>query len=505
MAKRKRERRVHSPSSISLAKQCHRAWWHRYRDKLKPPELTWAQVCRQLKRMMRTGARIPQSFWGARSKALGKEVHRLAEIYLAVPPARVARARKGDKYYIDWHDLPGQCLAELVRHLPPAGSVSKRNLERRVTVEVNGVKFQGLIDLVGAAAGAVVESYDHKTSGDIRAYALLPHAVAERTHQPERSLKNDLQACIYVLARARESEPPAVGGLCRWNYTETKRSRRSLPVVQYIPTEHARSIAESAASVAKQVESFETIEDATPNTLACDDYGGCWYRAEGHCKVRRRWGLIFMKAERDQRAGKDGDMGDNKLTLNEVRKATAKANEDAEREARKAKKLAAKAAEADEDDDSEDDEDEAPESEPAPKAKSEKRKAPKPVEAEDEDDAEESDDDSEDEDEAPESEPAPKSEPKARSEKRKARAEAAPSPRAAAQTAFDAATSAPDHIIQFFAPDAYAKGEARIIATAYAELAAATADLPRNPERAQALRNLLIARDHAVRALTGEG
>lgn len=444
----KRKRRVHSPSSISLAQRCHRAWWHRYRDKLKPPELTWAQVCRQLKRMQLRGERIPQSFWGARSKALGKEVHRLAEIYLAVPPSRVQRKR-----LIDWNDLPGQCLAELVRHLPPAGSVSKRNLERRVTVEVDGVKFQGLIDLVGAAARGIVESYDHKTTGDIRAYALLPHAVAQQTHQPERSLKDDLQACVYVLARATETTPVADGGLCRWNYTETKRSRRSLPVVQYIPTTHARSVAERAASVAKQVDAFKTIKDAEPNTLACDDYGGCWYRSEGHCTVRRRWGLIIQKLEREQRAEKEQRQMGRQLTLAEVRKETAKANAEAEREARKAKKAAAKAAEAAE------------------------------AEEGDEDEAEE------DDEEAPESEPKP------------AKGKSA---RAAEKEKFDAATSAPDHIIQFFNPSGFAKGEPRVIATGFAELAAAVSELPRNPERAQSLRKLIEARDCAVRACTGE-
>ena len=50
----------HSASSITLADRCDRAWWHRYRDKLKPPELTWKQV----KRMKARGDRLPADLYG---------------------------------------------------------------------------------------------------------------------------------------------------------------------------------------------------------------------------------------------------------------------------------------------------------------------------------------------------------------------------------------------------------------------------------------------------------
>jgi hypothetical protein len=452
----------HSASSITLAERCPRAWWHRYRDGLKQPELSWAEV----KRLRARGEQLPS---GAFGKALGKELHRLAEFYLYLPPRKAAKR-------IDWNDLPGQCLAELVPHIPPAGSVPRNRVERAISVVVNGVRFRGLIDVVGEALGRCVEVWDHKTTRDIRAYAMLPHAVAVRTHQPKRSLKDDLQACLYVLARAKESRPAAAGGLCRWNYTETQRSRRALPVVQYIPIAHARTVAERAAVTARTVEGFRTIEDATPNTLACDQYGGCWYRHEGHCRVKRKWGAVFIQNEREE---KERIAMGKPLTFKALGTATAKANAVEEAKAPKPAKKAPPPPPVDEDDAEDEDLEEAPESvepppAPAPKAKRKAKVALPPVEVEE---------DAEDE---PESVPEPV---------------ATLTPR----EAFNAATAAPDHILQFFGANGR-KGEAKIISTAFAELAEhLSANLPRNPERAQCLRKLLEANDCAVRAAASEG
>lgn len=451
----------HSASSIALANRCHRAWWHCYRDKLRPPEMSWPEA----KRAKARGDRLPA---GAFGKALGSEVHRLAEIYLVQPPRRARRS-------IDWNDLPGLCLAELVPHLPPAGSVSRRNVERRFSVKVNGVSFRGLIDLVGAASRAVVAVHDHKTTRDIRAYALLPDAVARQLNQPKRSLRDDLQACLYVLAQAQGTE--AAGGVCRWNYTETQRARRSLPVVQYIPRTHALTVAHAASDVARTVEAFETVEDATPNTTACDEYGGCWYRAEGHCRVPRKLGAVMKHNE--QQAEEQTHMA--KLSFKGLGAATAKANAAEETKAAKAKPAPSPVAETD-DAEQEDEEETEEEETPAPRAskrvakKSSKRAPrasdPKGYDVEDDDDAED--------EEAPAS---------------------VPSPRAA----FDAATAGPDHILQFFGTAAAGlKGEAKINATALGELADhLAATLPRNPERAHCLRLLLQAGDCARRALEG--
>jgi hypothetical protein len=446
----------HSASSIALAERCDRAWWHRYRDKLKPPELSWLKV----KRMRARGEALPA---GAFSKALGKEVHRLAEFYLYLPPRKAERL-------IDWNDLPGQCLAEIIPYLPPAGSVPRKDVEARLSIVVNGVRFRGLIDVVGRALARAVEVYDHKTTRDIREYALLPDAVARRLNQPKRSLRDDLQACMYVLARATLTRPARRGGLCRWNYTETQRSRRALPVVQFIPTAHARVVAERAAKVARRVEGFKSVADAVPNTLACDQYGGCWYRAEGHCRVRRKWGAVFIQNEKE--AKERADM--KKLSFKALGAATAKANEQEEAKAKKPAK-AAPPPEPEETEEEDEDTDEDEEETPAPRAsKRMAKKAKRAAKAE----PEETEDDEED---------APASTPTERER-------------------FNAATAAPDHILQFFKPDAAVKGSAKIVATAFRELADhLSSNLPRNPERAQCLRWLLSARDCAVRAeVSGE-
>lgn len=369
----------HSASSITLARRCPRAWWHRYRDKLKPPEYTWLQIVR----LEKSGKKLPP---GAKSLALGKEVHARAEVYLV----------KGAKR-VQWNDLPGQVLQALVPLLPPAGSVRREDVERRISVKVDGVSFRGLIDVVLAS-----EVWDHKTTRDIREYALLPHALAVRLGQPKRSLRDDLQACMYTLAKGAT--------LARWNYTETQQSRRSLPVVQHIPLAHARTVIQGAAVDARSVEAYTSAEDATPNTVACGDYGGCWYRAEGHCTVPRKWGLVIMHVCREAEEKKA--MG-KQMRFKQLTEATEEANEVEERAAKKAtRKRAPEPEEVDEEEQEE--EEEAPESEPAPKPKK-RRSVTVEYEAVEEDD------------DAPESEPAPK--PKAKPA----------SARAAAQKAFDKA------------------------------------------------------------------
>lgn len=461
----------HSASSIELADRCDRAWWHRYRDGLKQPEFSWLKA----KRMKARGDRMPA---GAFSKALGKEMHRLGEIYLYTSPKKVQAQN-----LIDWHDLPGQCLAEIVPHLPPAGSVRRRDVESRFSIKVAGVRFRGLIDLLGVALERAVQVYDHKTTRDIREYALLPDVVAKRIGEPKRSLLNNLQACLYVLARTQSpharTDRGVRGGLCRWNYSETQRSRRALPVVQFIPTAHALAVAKRGAETAKRVESHRTIDDATPNITACDQYGGCWYRSEGHCRVRRPLGTLIKHAEQEEKMKAEK----KPMRFKDLSGATARANAKEEAKAGKPKKAAPplEAEEDEEDDTDAEDEEEAPESEPAPKRMAKATKKAAPVE-EDEDDT----------DEEADEEPAPKA---------KATRKSKP---ATERERLAAATAEPDHILQFFGAAGH-KGDAKIYATAIAELAEHLSNnLPRNPERAFCLRLLLQASDCAVRSASSE-
>jgi len=196
--------------------------------------------------------------------------------------------------------------------LPPAGSVAPEQAEAEFELEVGGVKFRGVIDLL------LEDVWDHKTSRDVRSYALLPDAVANEMGAPERSLKNNLQSCIYALHRARQSNPPADAVTCRWTYGETDRVRRALPVVQEIPTAHALAVVERAADVARTL-TYASSDAAPPNTLACDKYGGCWYRGQP-CKVRRDYGRIALLLEKEE-----DKMAEKKMSFAELQKASAAA------------------------------------------------------------------------------------------------------------------------------------------------------------------------------------
>lgn len=288
MAKRRKSKpRVHSASGISLAKRCRRAWALRYVDGLKPPEVTWAEI----ERAERLGRPSPCQYPGQRGAALGTEVHARAELYLT----------KGADA-VRWDDLPGVILRELIDHLPAPGSVPRENVEHEFEVELCGVVWKGLIDLYDPAGEVSVPGvWDHKTTRDILAYALLPHdaavALAREFPAPElafaeRSIRADLQACMYVLyTSVRRALRPHETVPVRWTYTETQRVRRSLRVVDNISAGHALGVVKDAAEVAKQCDTYRSSDDAPCNTLSCDDYGGCWYRGR-HCTEPRDYGAL---------------------------------------------------------------------------------------------------------------------------------------------------------------------------------------------------------------------
>jgi hypothetical protein len=201
----------------------------------------------------------------------------------------------GPRRVIDWESLPGQILQAMIPHLP-AEPIDRTCVEVEQRVTVDGVMFRCIADVLHGGV------WDHKTSKDIRAYALMSHDVAIALGVPERSLRDDLQACINALAYAdtiladRESDERIT---CNWTCAETTpsgKTRRVLPVRQEIPIEHALGVVRKAAELAKTL-TYETSADAPADTLRCDDYGGCWYRRAGHCTKPRRWGGVFRQLE----------------------------------------------------------------------------------------------------------------------------------------------------------------------------------------------------------------
>jgi hypothetical protein len=356
--------RVHSPSSIALARKCQRAWALCYVDRIRPPELDWD--------LLQCG--IHQTTTGGqRSAALGKRVHLYGEWYLTGADAADAEVY-GPRRVIDWESIPGQVLQSMLDHLPSAGSLSRDDVEAAFTLEHNGVKFRGLIDVVRPD---VAEIWDHKTTRDIRRYALLPDATASAIGEPSRSLKNDLQACTYVVWRATQTDPPASEVVCRWTYGETDRTRRSLPVIQAIPLTHALDVLDEAADVARTL-TYETSADAPADTLRCGDYGGCFYRGT-HCFERRPWGTLMAMAEKEA-----NDMTTQKpMTFAQLREQTAKGNAAAPTPKAAPVKAAPKPApapepEVEETEDRVEEQEEAPAPEPV-KAASKFKRTPKPA------------------------------------------------------------------------------------------------------------------------------
>lgn len=309
--------RPFSASAIELAK-CPRAWGLRYLDGLKKPELTWEQCleydAHRNAPVLPPGVVRPEG--GQRGAAAGKVVHLYAEWYLtgADHEHEDDHAFIGPVRRIDWSSFPGQVLESMRDHLPPAGSIPREDVERPIEIEVHGVRFIGYVDVVVAASRQI---WDHKTSRDIREYAKLPHDVALSIEQPERSLRDDLQAAIYTtwLNETHGCGPSTV----HWTYAETDKSRRSLPVVQEMNFGRALTVVMGAAMLARELLTYETSADAPANTMQCDAFGGCWYGREGHCTEMRDYGAILVALEQK----KAGDKKMPKLSFKELQSRVA--------------------------------------------------------------------------------------------------------------------------------------------------------------------------------------
>jgi hypothetical protein len=235
---------------------------------------------------------------GQRGAAIGSRAHTILEWHLGHAVERDAQLEYGPRRQLEWESLPGQLAHALLQHLPNREALGPDAVEGEQSVTVDGVPFRSIADILHAGV------WDHKTSRDIRAYALLPHDVAVELGVPERSLRDDLQACINALAYAvgdnahsDASASELADVPCHWTYVQTEgKERRTLPVVQNIPVSHALTVVRSAAALARTL-TYESSDEAPGDTLRCDDYGGCWYRREGHCTKPRRWGGVFRQAE----------------------------------------------------------------------------------------------------------------------------------------------------------------------------------------------------------------
>jgi hypothetical protein len=199
--------------------------------------------------------RVPEP--QGQSAALGEATHAELERYLrggALPDTRTDAGQ----------------LAALIVPILPRGQVL--GVERQMTCKsgISGASYHGLIDLLWDERRRVGVA-DHKTTSNIKAYALTPERLLD-----------DEQSLIYA-AFVLEEHPAQDYVPVQWNYVQTKSARRALPVRAEIPRERARAalavLDETVVRPMQQIlASARCAAEVEPNPSACGDYGGCPHR-----------------------------------------------------------------------------------------------------------------------------------------------------------------------------------------------------------------------------------
>jgi hypothetical protein len=309
-------RLYHSASSLALGDRCERAWWYQYVAGIREPRVEWATIAHYV---ADRSADAHGVYWWRdpagrgepvksrqRSTALGTEMHSRFQAWHEHRP-------------VNWTDLPGQIAlsgAALVPH-PQACTVVRTEAPigdaaivgatdshaPPVGFRVAGIVWAGYRDLVVQAPAElarlgitdVADGWlldDYKSSADIARYALT-----------SAGLRDDFAANLYALATMTETGHDRLPA--RWTYCETKRVRRAAPVDAVITRSAATDAVMAGSERARHLDSLRLESDATPNTLACGDYGGCphHHSVGGPCDARRSFGSIvqtLVKKEKQQ-------------------------------------------------------------------------------------------------------------------------------------------------------------------------------------------------------------
>lgn len=280
-----REHYPHSVSSLKLGARCEYAWWLQYGMGIYTRELTWDDVER--------GEKL---YPGERSRAFGVRMHEILEHHV-----------QGKATAEDWLSEPGRAAEAISHYLPEdlsgaraensLGALTPPSADYFYVFDADGrllLTLNGFVDLLAtwtpedaARTGIAAGSYivDYKSSSD-------PHKWALSAEELER----DLQACVYRVA-ARDIHNPAM----LWLYAKS----RGAPVVypQRITLKYLPALARVREEIplARRLEAILAGEVIpTPNTDACNEYGGCPYASGvgGPCEAKPDNKKLFARAIR---------------------------------------------------------------------------------------------------------------------------------------------------------------------------------------------------------------
>jgi hypothetical protein len=270
-----------SPSGLSVAERCTRAWGFRYLLGYKRPELKWLEAValekpKPAKKSKPTPAeRAALKAYNSKFRpALGVECHARAEAYY-----------RGQD--VEWNDLPGQVILAGMRCVTHPDECERVEAEGAVEIEVDGIKFKGFRDLLVFHNGRWL-LIDWKTTFT---FDYFDREKTKRTVKTRAQLEADTQANLYAWAVMRDKGLRELA--CRWVYCRTEGAPAAIPVDFTITWEGARAIVSRLVAEAKALLAYiETIgaesmarrlplvRDMQGNPEACEDFGGCDYHPD---------------------------------------------------------------------------------------------------------------------------------------------------------------------------------------------------------------------------------
>lgn len=245
-----------SPSSLTLATNCMRAWGYRYLLGMRDLELDWFDI--EAGRVQATSRQ--------RVTALGKAVHGVLERYFRREP-------------VDWSTTPAHIALPGLAYLPHPTDLRGVWIEHPIAIDtrqwaptIEPLRFEGYKDLV-ADDGKHLWLIDYKTTRDFK---------WQRT---PLELGRDLQAVTYeVDVEQRWGRRPRT----RWVYFRTRGNPQARPTDFDLTGEAVGDVMMAAILQAddlrQKMRAFRNnhlrVVDLDPNPAHCEAYGGCPYHKD---------------------------------------------------------------------------------------------------------------------------------------------------------------------------------------------------------------------------------